>query len=343
MKGIFMESTHSYAYDEKDASPYDRGTLAAIFDTPDQAKQALKDLHEADFKKTWMGVTASLAGTPSGLYEPASDPFTADRTADGDIIVETVEGGGFGGALSRFFGEFDQQSLHDALIHQGIPASDAVALEAKMHDGGAVITVQVHDRYDEALLILRQDRGTVASADTASTFTAGPASTLTVAPASRSAVAPASPFTAAPARAQADDVAAPTTSTDDETVTLSEERLLVDKQRVAAGAATIGKQVVSEQESVDVPVMHEELFIQRRPVAPGGSPTASTIGAGETYRIPLMRDQVVVDKRTFVTEEVDIGKRAVAGTQRVSDTVRHEELVVDESGERVPADPLSRV
>ncbi len=45
--------------------------------------------------------------------------------------------------------------------------------------------------------------------------------------------------------------------------------------------------------------------------------------------MPLSREEVRVGKQTVVTEEVDIGKRAVGGTEHVSDTVRHEELVVD--------------
>lgn len=316
-----MDSTRSFAYDEKDASPYDRGTLAAIFDTPEQAKQALKDLHAADFKKTWMGATATSSGLPSGVYEPATNTFTPDSSANAGVQVETIEGGGFGGALSRFFGESNQQSLHEALIAQGVPASDAVALEDKMHDGGAVITVQVQDRYDEAIQILRQDRGSLATTGIPSAAPATSSTTGTV------------PSAATPAG---------TGITDEDTLTLSEERLSIDKQRVSAGEATISKKVVSEEESVDVPIMREELFIQRRPVAPGERAVAGTIGTDETYRVPLMRDQVVVDKRTFVTEEVGIGKRAVAETHRVSDTVRHEELVVNDSTARAATDTIPR-
>jgi uncharacterized protein (TIGR02271 family) len=118
-------------------------------------------------------------------------------------------------------------------------------------------------------------------------------------------------------------------SPDARTLELREERLSIDKDRVAAGEATIGKRVVSQDASVDVPVMHEELFIQRRPVT-STRPATEPIGESETIRVPLMREQVVVDKRTVVREEVAIGKRSVSETQRVDETVSHEELVVDD-------------
>lgn len=304
-----MDTNRGFAYDEHEASVYDRATVAAIFDTPDQAKAALKNLHEAKFHKTWMGTTSTAlsTGTPSGTYDRATGTFTpvgATSAADGEHTVETAAGGGIGGTLSRFFGESNQQSLHDALIKQGVPASDAMALDQRMHDGGAVITVQVDDRYEEAVQILQQDRGEIASSD--------------------------SPNTARVATPAVPVDGTPVTNTgieDEKTIALREERLAIDKQRVAAGEATIEKTVVAKATSIDVPVMHEELFIQRRPVT--DATPSGAIGTDQTIRVPLMREQVVVDKRTFVTEEVAIGKREVGETQRIDETVRHEELVID--------------
>ncbi len=54
-----------------------------------------------------------------------------------------------------------------------------------------------------------------------------------------------------------------------QTLQLSAERLSVDKVRVASGEARIRKQVISEQQSIDVPVSHEELAIERHKVTDG--------------------------------------------------------------------------
>ena len=118
----------------------------------------------------------------------------------------------------------------------------------------------------------------------------------------------------------------------EQTLQLRAERLAVDKTRVASGTARVGKRVVSETESVDVPVSHDELVIERRAVS--GAPVEGTIGGGErTIEVPLSRDRVNVGKETYATEEVEVGTRRVEGVERVTDTVRHEELVV-ENGER---------
>ena len=107
-----------------------------------------------------------------------------------------------------------------------------------------------------------------------------------------------------------------------------------NKVRVASGAVRIRKQVVSEQQSIDVPVSHEELVIERHAVTDGA--VGGTIGADETITVPLSREEVKVGKQTFVTEEVEVGKKAVGGVEHVSDTVRHEELVVDDQVKSSP-------
>jgi len=111
-------------------------------------------------------------------------------------------------------------------------------------------------------------------------------------------------------------------------VQLRAERLAVDTVRVASGAVRIRKKVVSERRSIDVPVAHEELVVERYRV------TSGALGATETILIPLAREDVRIGMETFVTEEIEIGKRVVTATERVSETLRHEELIVERDGSR---------
>lgn len=112
---------------------------------------------------------------------------------------------------------------------------------------------------------------------------------------------------------------------------LREEQLNVDKQRVQSGEVGLRKEVITEQKNIDVPVTHEEVYIERRAVT--GNPTDTTpIGEDETIRIPVSEEQVNVTKNTVVTGEVAIGKREVQETQQVRDTVRREEARVDQAG-----------
>jgi uncharacterized protein (TIGR02271 family) len=120
---------------------------------------------------------------------------------------------------------------------------------------------------------------------------------------------------------------------DAETIRLREEELRAETRPVQAGEVQIGKRVVREQQTIDVPVTREEVVIERRPVERRVADSAD-IGEGETeIRVPVMEEQVEVDKRAVVTEELRVGKRQIGETERVSDTVRREELVVDREGD----------
>jgi len=70
---------------------------------------------------------------------------------------------------------------------------------------------------------------------------------------------------------------------------------------------------------------------------------ATEVGAGEKeIRVPLSEERVRVEKKPVVAEEVRVGKRQVQGTQRVTDSVRHEELRSEQDGD-VDADDVSDI
>lgn len=115
-------------------------------------------------------------------------------------------------------------------------------------------------------------------------------------------------------------------------IPLREEQLNVEKQRVQKGEVRVHKEVVTEQQRVDVPVSHEEVVIERIPASEAKS-ADTPISQGETIRIPVSEDQVNVTKQTVETGEIDITKREVRGEQRVSGTVRREEPRIEKSGD----------
>ncbi len=112
---------------------------------------------------------------------------------------------------------------------------------------------------------------------------------------------------------------------------LREEQLNVSKERVQAGRVGLHKEVVEEQKNIDVPVTHEEVYIERHPVTDGQS-DGTPIGADEQIRVPVSAERVNVSKDTVTTGEVAIGKRQVEETQTVSDSVRHEEARLTRTG-----------
>jgi len=113
---------------------------------------------------------------------------------------------------------------------------------------------------------------------------------------------------------------------------LREEELVARKRSVETGAVNLRTEVVSEQRTLEVPVTHEEVTIERHAV--DRRPSDRPIGdQTETISVPVREEQVVVDKQSVVYEEVNVGKRAVQETQHVSETVRREEAVVDKDGD----------
>ena len=114
-----------------------------------------------------------------------------------------------------------------------------------------------------------------------------------------------------------------------ERVQLFGEVLRVHKERISRGEVRVRKDVITENQTMEVPVVREELVLER--VAVNGDTPASSgsIGGDQEIRVPLSEEKVRLEKQAVVREEVRVGKREVADVETVSGDVRHEELRVD--------------
>jgi uncharacterized protein (TIGR02271 family) len=123
-----------------------------------------------------------------------------------------------------------------------------------------------------------------------------------------------------------------TTVDDGETINVPvrEEELTATRRQVERGAVRVEKDVVEEEQTLEVPVTEERVTVQRRTVDREAT-ADDTAFAGGSIEVPVRGEEVDVQKRARVTEEVEIGKEAVERTERVSDTVRREEVRVDDA------------
>ena len=64
-----------------------------------------------------------------------------------------------------------------------------------------------------------------------------------------------------------------------------------------------------------------------------GERDRSKSAAGDTIRIPLRREEITIEKRWVVAEEVAIFRHPVPDTERMTDTVRHERAVIERRGD----------
>jgi len=114
----------------------------------------------------------------------------------------------------------------------------------------------------------------------------------------------------------------------DRSVQLREEKLRVGKTSEKTGDVKVRKEVHTDHKTIEVPVEREEIVIEHR--AAGGR-AAGDVKA-EEIRIPVREEKAHVSKETVAREEVQVSKRKVHDTEKVSEDVKREELVVETEG-----------
>jgi uncharacterized protein (TIGR02271 family) len=119
-----------------------------------------------------------------------------------------------------------------------------------------------------------------------------------------------------------------TRDTGDDAMTLSEERLHVGTERREAGRARLRKYVVTDQETVTVPVTREEVRLEREPVtdANRGDALSGPELTESEHEVVLTEERPVVEKETVPVERVRLEKDAVTEETQVTEAVRHEEV-----------------
>ena len=115
---------------------------------------------------------------------------------------------------------------------------------------------------------------------------------------------------------------------------LHEERLAVGTRAVRAGEVGVHKTVETEHVRDTVPVRHEEVTVERRPVSPEAARRMDgQVQVGEDeIRVPVMREEVVTQKRVVPVEEVVVRKQAVTEQEVVEESVRKERVDIDRDG-----------
>jgi uncharacterized protein (TIGR02271 family) len=118
---------------------------------------------------------------------------------------------------------------------------------------------------------------------------------------------------------------------DEMRVQRTEEELRAGTREREAGKMNVRKRVRTDREQVRVPKRREEVSVERVPVNEEG--TGAEIGEDE-ISVPVVEDEVVVDKQPVVKEELRIRKDSVQDEEVVEEDVRKEEVDVDDTTER---------
>lgn len=118
-------------------------------------------------------------------------------------------------------------------------------------------------------------------------------------------------------------------------MTRSEERLRVNTEQVESGRVRVRKYVVTEQQTVTVPVSHEEVRIEREPIGESerGSMPATSSLSEEEQEVVLHEDHPTVTKESVPVERIRMRTELVTEERTVQDEVRRERFdVQDQTG-----------
>jgi uncharacterized protein (TIGR02271 family) len=302
---------------------YTRSSVVGVFENHSQAQRAVDDLRRAGFREDQIGV-ATQDRSRTGADDTADDGTNAGTGAVTGALAGAGLGAAWGigilagllpaigpviagGTLAAILASAGlgaaAAGIAGLLIGMGIPEEEANYYESEFKAGRTIVTVKAENRYDEAVTIIRrhnghaQDRtGDFQRATFAHTSNVGT-----------------------------------TRTTGEQKVQLREEELQVHKTPVQTGEVRVGKEVITEHKTIQVPVQREEVVIERHPAS--GQPTSGGIRAGEEVRIPVKEEEVHVDKVTVAKEDVTVGKRTVQGTETVSGDVRKEQVKIEEEGD----------
>lgn len=307
-----------------------QGTVVAYFNSESQAESAVRALQDANFSSRQIGIALSRKGsTGTATFGTGRATGAGTGTGYSGGSATGINKEGAWDKFKEFFGvdsgvepyadekernpaaaheitdtdsyEYEHEDVSQSLSGMSIPKERSRYFGHRLGSSeGAVVTVTANDRATEAERILSEEGGDIGSG-----------------------------------AAGYDYSAQPQTAEGLQKIELLGEVLRVHRERIQRGEVRVRKDVVTEQQTVQVPVTREELVIERVPVSGQATSTTGQIGAENEIRIPLTEEKASLDKQTVVREQVNVGKRAVEEVEDLEGSVRHEELdVKDETKAR---------
>ncbi|MGV3774739.1 MAG: DUF2382 domain-containing protein [Verrucomicrobiales bacterium] len=137
---------------------------------------------------------------------------------------------------------------------------------------------------------------------------------------------------------RAEATAAPGTrkldANDQTNIRLKEENVTIGKREVEYGGVRLRKVIRTEVVNQPVELKREEIVVERVPAS--DTSVHGDFSEEELY-VPLRREEAVVGKDVRVREEVRIGKRSETEQTTVSETVRKEDVEIEDSPSRMDA------
>jgi uncharacterized protein (TIGR02271 family) len=219
----------------------------------------------------------------------------------------------------------------------GGESSDSAVYDRSVESGSTVVTVKVPEQHVTRVSDILERHDPIDVDERAASYDTTETTTTTT-----------TPVMAATPRAASMPAAA---ATDGGTIQLAAEQLSVGKRAVNRGTTRVRRYVVETPVEEQVSLHTEKVTVDRRPVADGRAVTGADF-TDKTIEMTESSEEAVVGKTARVVEEVSLRKEGVDRTETVRDTVRREEVEVeqvptsetttDRTAARGPATPPAR-
>ena len=209
-----------------------------------------------------------------------------------------------------------------ASLFGGEPDHDTAVYDRSVQGGSTVVTVKVPDQQVARVTQILEAHHPIDLDERASSYGLTQTTTTTK-PLPGAAVA------ARPATVE-------TATTEGGTIQLAEERLTIGKRLVNRGGTRIRRFVVETPVEEQVTLHEEKVSIERRPVT-DGRPVSNADFTDKVIEATATAEEAVVGKTARVVEEISLQKEAVERVETVRDTVRKEEVEI----EQIPAQTVT--
>jgi uncharacterized protein (TIGR02271 family) len=334
-----------------------RTTAVAVFSSRAEAQQAVQELKRMGFRDDQIGVAhknddSSISTTTGSGETHATEGAIAGAATGAGVgalwglgiaagllpaIGPVIAGGTLAAIAASAAGGAAAAGLAGALIGMGIPEDEASYYEGEVKSGHTVVTVRAENRVQEAQAVLSRFRGSDMHSRRSSTASSVASSAASEGRSVSSSAPTAHTSSSTTSTNRTSDLSSSASSSHtlsgdaSQRIQVREEELHVHKTPVETGEVKVHKEVHTEQRTIQVPVKKEEVVIERH--AASGHAASGSIGSTEEIRIPVREEQVHVEKRPVVKEEVTIGKRQTQGTEQVTENVKKEDVRVEKTGD----------
>ncbi|MGB3587149.1 MAG: YsnF/AvaK domain-containing protein [Tunicatimonas sp.] len=110
------------------------------------------------------------------------------------------------------------------------------------------------------------------------------------------------------------------------TIPVIKERVVIDKRSVDTAKVRIAKNVNERNIQLDVSEEHDNVQVERVPIGQVVEIEPIARYEGDTLIIPVLREEVVIEKKITLVEEIRVTRKKEETTRRVNINLKEEEV-----------------